>query len=239
MKENVVDQLRSLNREFYSRFADSFADSRSHFPDGFDKLVNYLPEHPIDVLDVGCGEGRFGRFIFENHQLKHYTGVDFSEEMIAVASASLSGSYVIRDLNHVNCLEGLKLFDVVACLATLQHIPGRDRRIRLLAEMGNHLEPEGQIFLSNWQFLSSQRQMKKVIDWSNVGLKLKDVENNDYLMTWQRGGYGVRYVSWIGPEEVVDLAVKADLQVFDQFRSDGREGNLNLYSVLRKSSCIL
>jgi 2-polyprenyl-3-methyl-5-hydroxy-6-metoxy-1,4-benzoquinol methylase len=187
-------------------------------------------------MDVGCGEGRFGRFITENHLLMSYTGVDFSQELVDVAAASLSGIYEIRDLNQPNCLAGLNQFDIVACLATLQHIPGRDNRIRLLSELGNHLNPGGRIFLSNWQFPSSQRQMKKVIDWTNVGLNSGDVEKHDYLLTWQRGGDGVRYVSWIGPEEMVHYAQAADLEIVDQFRSDGREGDLNLYSVLRKRS---
>jgi hypothetical protein len=78
--------------------------------------------------------------------------------------------------------------------------------------------------------------MKKVIDWTNVGLNSGDVEKHDYLLTWQRGGDGVRYVSWIGPEEMVHYAQAADLEIVDQFRSDGREGDLNLYSVLRKRS---
>jgi 2-polyprenyl-3-methyl-5-hydroxy-6-metoxy-1,4-benzoquinol methylase len=236
MDENVVDQLLSINREFYSRFANSFAESRSHVPPGFYKLADYFPDHPVNVLDVGCGEGRFGRFVAENHLLMSYTGVDFSQELARVAAASLSGTFEIRDLNQSDCLVGLDLFDIVACLATLQHIPGRESRIRLLSEMGNHLRLGGQIFLSNWQFLDSQRQMKKVIAWSNVGLKSEDVEEQDYLLTWHRGGYGVRYVSSIGQEEMIHLAEAADLEVVGQFRSDGREGDLNLYSVLRKRS---
>jgi SAM-dependent methyltransferase len=205
-------------------------------PPGFNKLSNYLSAQPINVLDLGCGEGRFGRFIAENHLLMSYTGVDFSQEMAEVAAASLSGIYEIRDLNQPNCLTGLDQFDIVACLATLQHIPGRDNRIRLLSELGNHLKLGGRIFLSNWQFITSKRQMKKVIDWTNVGLKSGDVEKHDYLLTWQRGGDGVRYVSWIGPEEMVHYTQAADLEIVDQFRSDGREGDLNLYSVLRKKS---
>ncbi len=235
MDEIVTDRLLSINREFYSRYANSFAESRSHMPSGFNKLAYYLPARPVDVLDVGCGEGRFGRFVAENHLLMSYTGVDFGQELMEVAAASLSGNYEIRDLSRANCLAGLDMFDIVVCLATLQHIPGRDNRIRLLTEMRNHLNPGGRIFLSNWQFLQSQRQMKKVIAWSNVGLNSDDVEKHDYLLTWQRGGYGVRYVSWIGSEEILRLADAADLEVLTQFRSDGREGDLNLYSVLEKA----
>jgi 2-polyprenyl-3-methyl-5-hydroxy-6-metoxy-1,4-benzoquinol methylase len=135
-------------------------------------------------------------------------------------------------LSEPNCLQGLGLYDLISCLAAMQHIPGRNRRLQLLREMASHLRPDGRIILSNWQFLESTRQQRKIVEWQQIGLRPEDVEENDYLLTWQRGGTGFRYVCFIDAAETAALASEAGLRCLVQFRSDGREGNLNLYTLL-------
>jgi hypothetical protein len=98
--------------------------------------------------------------------------------------------------------------------------------------MAAHLSEDGRIILSNWQFLDSERQRRKITDWGRIGLTEDEVDNNDYLLTWKRGGTGYRYVCFIDELETERLAETAGLRCLNQFRSDGREGDLNLYSIL-------
>ena len=60
MREEVVQQLLALNREFYDAQADSFAGSRVTPQPGFARLLPHLPDPCPRFLDVGCGNGRFG-----------------------------------------------------------------------------------------------------------------------------------------------------------------------------------
>ncbi|HEX6385321.1 MAG TPA: methyltransferase domain-containing protein [Anaerolineae bacterium] len=233
MREEVVEKLLALNRDFYNKLAEPFARSREEPQPGFYRLLDELPQPSPRVLDVGCGEGRYGRFLNEHQAVAAYTGVDFSAGLLARAESRVPGRFIQRDLSQPGCLEGLGNFDVIACLATLQHIPGRANRRRLLQDMKAHLAPDGRIFLSTWQFLDSPRQRRKVVDWSQVGLTAAEVEPNDYLLTWQRGGTGLRYVCLIAADETAALAGESGLTILNHFRSDGREGDLNLYTVLR------
>ncbi|UCG22857.1 MAG: class I SAM-dependent methyltransferase [Chloroflexota bacterium] len=232
MEESVRRQLFALNRTFYREFADSFAQSRSEPQPGFHRLLEYLPEPCNNLLDVGCGEGRLGRFLLARGRVKAYEGLDGSPELIAIAHRLVDGRFWQRDLGRPDALEGLGVYDGVACLAVLQHIPGRDVRVRLLSQMGAHLAAQGRLIISTWQFLGSERQRKKLIDWSAVGLSPETVGPNDYLMTWRKGGKGLRYVCYVDEDEMVSLAKQAGLLLLDTYRSDGREGDLNLYSVL-------
>jgi 2-polyprenyl-3-methyl-5-hydroxy-6-metoxy-1,4-benzoquinol methylase len=182
---------------------------------------------------VGCGDGRFGRFALGQGLVGRYTGLDFSVDMLQTArQMTENGEFLERDMSRPNCLAGLSGYDLISCLAAMQHIPERENRLRLLQEMAGHLAPNGRIVLSNWQFLDSERQRRKITDWQHLGLAAGNVEKNDYLLTWQRGGTGYRYVAFIDAEETVALAETAGLRCLTQFRSDGREGNLNLYSIL-------
>jgi SAM-dependent methyltransferase len=234
MNETVEVRLLALNREFYRQFARSFIETRTSPQQGFFKLLDYLPQQSQGhLLDVGCGDGRFGRFSLAHGLVKYYSGVDFSAEMIEAARGlTEGGEFFQRDLSRAECLAGLGAYELISCLATLQHIPGRDNRLRLLQEMAAHLVPHGRILLSNWQFMDSIRQRKKIAGWQEVGVNEEDVEPNDYLLTWRRDGVGYRYVSLIDEGETAELAKAAGLRMLAQFRSDGREGNLNLYCIL-------
>jgi tRNA (uracil-5-)-methyltransferase TRM9 len=232
MQERVIQQLLSLNQRFYHEQANSFAESRSRPQPGFSQLRQLLPQPCDYLLDVGCGEGRLGRFLLARKAIKWYTGVDFSAELLTTAESITMGSFYQRDMSKSGCLYGLGLYHAVTCLAALQHIPGEQNRLNLLAEMSRALMPDGRLFISTWQFLRSERQQRKISDWAAVGLSAAEVEPGDYLLTWQGDSTALRYVRLIDEAEMGQLAAAVGLQVVAQFSADGREGNLNLYTVL-------
>lgn len=236
MRPETAQKLIDINKGFYAQFAGSFAQSRGAPQPGFSRLLPYLPDPCRAVADIGCGNGRFGLFLADHDPDFRYTGIDFTDQFLDIADDALEGVFLPRDISRPGFLSGLGRFDLMVCLATLQHIPGKNSRLALLQEMAAHLSPNGRIFLSNWQFTSSVRQQRKILDWQEAGLNSSDVEANDYLLSWQREGRGVRYVHLLAQEEISWLAVNASLVVVDEFRSDGKEENLNLYSILAKES---
>lgn len=233
MHAQIVQKLLTLNQTFYDSFAESFSQTRQPINPGFDGLLAVLPVTPVDLLDVACGNGRFGQYLQQKGVLRRYVGVDFSNELLKIARQLTGGEVYQQDLSRPGSLAGLGQFDVVACLAALHHIPGQANRVQLLREMKERLRGNGRIFLSTWQFMDSKRQQRKVRDWSEIGLTAADVEANDYLLTWQRGGFSYRYACMIDEAATAVLAQAAGLTIIEQFRSDGREGNLSLYTVLQ------
>lgn len=232
MEEAVVKQLLSLNQDFYNRFAGPFAQTRAAPQPGFFHLLEYTTFPYRRFLDTGCGEGRLGRFLRVHGEIQSYVGVDFSPALIEKAAGNVKGEFHSRDLSRAGSLDDLGKFDGAACLATLQHIPGRQNRRQLILEIVGHLQPGSRLFMSNWQFLDSPRQRRKIVKWEQVGLLDSQLENNDFLLSWQRNGLGLRYVAYIDQREVRWLADETACNVVDMFRSDGREGNLNLYAIL-------
>lgn len=232
MNESIARRLVELNHTFYGTFAREFADSRASPSPGFFRLIENIPSvRPVRILDVGCGDGRFGRFLTNSGIENEYTGVDFYQTQ-PTYSRVFPGRYISRDLSLRDSLDGIGQFDLVTCLSTMQHVPGAANRERLLKNMVTVSGSQGLIFLSNWQFLDNPRQRRKIQPWSDVGLDAADVELGDYLMAWNRGGHGVRYVNNIGKAETMALIERAGLRIVNQFSSDGREGNLNLYTIL-------
>ncbi len=234
MHEKIVQQLLTLNREFYNSFSASFSHSRTQPQPGFSRLVELSPQLGGHLLDAGCGDGRFGRFLFEHDAINQYTGVDLSSDLLNIAKNNVNGDFYERDMSQDGFLDGLGQFDNIACLAALQHVPARVNRARLLREFERHLRPNGRIFLSTWQFMNSPRQRRKVQPWSIINMADDAVEENDYLLTWKRDGLGYRYVCFVDEGETAVLARAADLEIEAQFYSDGKEKNLSLYTILKK-----
>ena len=231
MQPDVVQKLLDMNQTFYDSFASTFSRTRKPINPGFDGLMTAVPESATSMLDVACGNGRFGEYYLQEGLIQTYTGVDFSAELLKIAQDLTGGTVHQRDLTRPDALADLGQYDLVVCLAALHHIPGHETRLQLLRNMKACLTENGRIFLSTWQFMDSERQRRKVRDWSEIGLIADDVGANDYLLTWQSGGFSYRYACMVDEMETAVLAEEAGLTIIEQFREDGRERNLSLYTV--------
>ncbi|MBX3056905.1 MAG: class I SAM-dependent methyltransferase [Anaerolineae bacterium] len=235
MRSEVVGQLLELNRHFYEAQAADFSQSRQGINPGFARVRDLLPQPCPRLLDVGCGNGRFGQYAQQQQTIGEYVGVDFSGGLLEVARAQVDGVFYGRDLTQPGCLDDLGQFDAIVCLAVLHHIPGRDNRLQLLKGMRDRLGVNGRLILSTWQFATNPRQQRKIRPWLEIDLSPEDVESGDYLLTWQRGAFAYRYACHLDAADMTQLAVDAGLVVEQQFQSDGREGDLSLYNLLVKA----
>ena len=195
---------------------------------------------PLRVLDVGCGNGRFARALAQAGPAYTYTGIDADAHLLALAEqqtadlGAMNRGFAAVDLAEegwVQQLAGQELFDVVVCLAVLHHFPGLALRARIVKQLAGLVTAGGVLALSTWQFLTSERLAPKQIGWAEVGVDAGQVEMGDALLPWNQGAYAVRYVHQLDLAEVQMLASDAGMQLDASFRADGKEGNLNLYTL--------
>jgi SAM-dependent methyltransferase len=246
MKNSTVQRLLAVNRDFYATVAEHFDATRQGWTPGQLAILPYFgagsKEDPLSVLDVGCGNGRFARLLHEEGIPCRYTGVDGDARLLGLAASAIADLDSIDARFHQADLAdpawaaalGDQRFDVVLCLATVQHLPGYDLRQRLLSDF--HRLSRRWAILSFWQFLTSERFLAKQIDWPAVGLLAEEVEDGDAILPWRQGVHAVRYVHQVDEAELNQLAADAGWQIHKTFRADGKEGNLNLYAVLEKES---
>ncbi len=263
MRESVRRRLLELNRDFYAQVAEPFDATRQQATPGLTAILPYFAggekELPgfedrrsslsrradwqsalrLTVLDVGCGNGRFARLLDAQGIVCDYTGVDNSADLLRLAKAATSDLTSVRcrfvqaDLSDPAWADGLgdARWDRLLCTATLQHLPGYDLRLATVQTFARLCT--GPIVLSFWQFLSSERFRSRLIDWSTVGLDEADVEAGDALLPWKQGVAATRYVHQVDEAELQRLAADAGLALLHTLRADGKEGDLNLYAILR------
>jgi tRNA (uracil-5-)-methyltransferase TRM9 len=241
MRPQTVAALLALNRHFYARFAGDFSRTRRSWPPGFNRILPYL-KSGFNVLDLGCGNGRFLAFLGETGWTGRYMGLDSSEGLLADArevgtQAGIAASFLLADLfsdDWPAAVAQAGPFDALVSLAVLHHIPGRDHRIAFLERCAELLPPSAPVILSTWQFMTSERLRKRLASWETSGINPEDVETGDYLVGWGEGSPGARYCAYIDEPELKGMAAEAGLTAMETFFSDGHEGNLNVYGVFAR-----
>jgi len=237
MNPTVAIRLIELNREFYTRFGDSFSATRQRIQPGVRRVLDTL-NGDEDILDLGCGNGWLARELAERNHHSSYLGMDFSLPLLQNAESlpkTFPATFKEIDLTQLSTFSDQLLekgkWPLITAFAVLHHIPSYEMRLNMLNTIQQLLKPDGLFIHSNWQFLNSEKLKSRIQDWSKAGFSLGDVDPNDYLLDWRSGGSGLRYVHHFDENELQELADTAGFQIKDVFYSDGETGNLGLYQV--------
>ena len=227
--------LIDINREFYTRFGDSFSATRQRIQPGVRRVLERLQGDEA-ILDLGCGNGELSRELARQGHRGSYLGVDFSPPLLREAEGQpggLSVSFMGVDLTQLPVFrEQLSVagnWSLITAFAVLHHIPSAKLRLELLRVVNQLLKKDGSFIHSNWQFLNSEKLKARIQPWEAVRLSGSQVDAGDYLLDWRNGGKGLRYVHHFEEDELRELASVSDFQVVDMFYSDGETGNLGLY----------
>ena len=234
MDESTARRLIAINSDFYRQTARDFDSTRQRPWSGWARLLRSVRLPVESVLDIGCGNGRFGRFLAaqQAHPF-NYCGIDSNADLLAYASAHLQSSPHIRaDLQERDILLQPwpeRSAQLVALFGLLHHVPGLERRQSLLWAAAETVLPGGWLAFTAWRFLDSARFQKRIVPWSDDF----QVEAGDYLLDWRRGSRAIRYCHHINDAEHESLITATDLRVVDDYREDG---GLNRYTILQRDS---
>jgi len=232
VRETVAAQLLRLNSEFYQTLAVPFSQTRGRLQPGVMRALGGLGP-AASVLDLGCGSGLLARELARRGHSGRYLGVDGSKPLLAEAcreSLPANVRFVLADLARPGWEEGVEgPFDAAFAFAVLHHLPGNERRLRFAGAVRRIVAESGELTVSTWSFLGSDRLRSRIQPWEAVGLAPQDVDPGDYLLDWRRSRTGLRYVHHFDPAELRALAAEAGFAVVESWRSDGEGGRLGLY----------
>lgn len=250
MKFETIKALNQLNTTFYEQIAQDFNVTRQHFWPGWSHLMTFtqplLPSSP-HILDVGCGNGRFASFIAPYFSEAHYVGLDNNHHLLTVAqNLSLPPTFRAQwqhwDL-VTSLLENSQLppylnshFNLSVLFGVMHHIPSFDLRKQLLATLLNQTEDQGILVFTVWRFLDTERLAHKRVDFAQLGIDTQDLEPHDYLLDWKKGQIAYRYCHYIDDDELTLLLQDLPVRQSARFADDAKEGNVNLYMVLQKTT---
>ncbi len=242
MDSATAARLIQLNKNFYTRFGDSFSATRHRIQPGVRRALDML-KGDESILDLGCGNGELARELAKRGHRGTYLGADFSLPLLREAEfqpEAFSAKFVEVDLTKLSIIsDRLSVaggWSLITCFAVLHHIPSTELRLNILRTVRQLLKPDGLFIHSNWQFLNSEKLKGRIKAWEGVSILPSEVDAGDYLLDWRSGGAGIRYVHHFSESELDELADAAGFRVVESFSSDGETGNLGLYQVWKISS---
>ncbi len=247
----AVQALLEVNRRFYEARGEDFSATRLRIQPGVKRLLETL-RGDESILDLGCGNGELARALSRRGHRGSYLGIDSSPILLARAgdhALSFPVGFVQGDLSQPTWEQSIPTpvasagpsstrprFDIVTCFAFLHHMPGALLRSQILCKVRDLLVDDGRLMLSNWIFSSNSRMRSRIQPWAAVGLAPGQLDPNDYLLDWKRGGPSLRYVHEFGGSELDQLAAAGGFQIKSAFFSDGADRQSSLYQVWRKSA---
>ena len=241
MNSVTAARLIELNKDFYTRFGDSFSATRHRIQPGVRQVLEMLKGEE-NILDLGCGNGELARELAKRGHRGSYLGVDFSLPLLRDAESQpegFSATFKQVDLTQLSAFSGQLLangpWPLITAFAVLHHIPSAVLRLNILNTVHQLLKPSGLFIHSNWQFLNSKKLKARIQPWEATSVSESDVDAGDYLLDWRSGGAGLRYVHHFSEGELQELADATGFQVKDVFYSDGATENLGLYQVWKTS----
>jgi len=250
MDDSTRQRLNAINRDFYTEHAGTFARTRNHPWPGWERALRAGPqEEPLRVLDVGCGNGRFGHFLAEQAGRRvAYTGVDLSpalleetrEQTTALFEVALEHADWVREPPQQALPKGP--FGLVVAYGVLHHVPAHAKRKELLEVMGQRLSPGGILVATFWRFGAPElatRYRHRLLSFaadktSPAFIDPEQLEAGDCLLQWGDDPSAFRYCHYCDDAEIDALVGDLRLARVDSFVADGRSGDLNRYEILRR-----
>ena len=253
---STAERLSRITSEFYALQAQSFSATRQTPWQGWRQCLDVMPQlisgEKPSVLDVGCGNLRFARFLRDKAGIvpAKYFAVDNCKPLVESGEANTHVSDlafieldVIKSLldNTLSSRLTVPACDLVVAFGFLHHVPGAEKRLQLLRTLLEKAKPGGYVCVSFWQFMNSQKLAAKAQETTAQGLRalgidISEFEEHDYLIGWQDKANTWRYCHHFSQEELDELlaSLGSDVHVCAQFSADGKDNNLNRYVILQR-----
>jgi len=243
MKQETLEFLLNLNRDFYDAYAKSFSSTRYSIQPGIRRLLPQLLKSQ-NLLDLGCGNGNLAKVLLETGFSGLYLGVDNSSSLLEDAVEAIPEEerdrFTFRQVDLSAPFEALSDqpgYDAIACFAVIHHFPLDPYLVRFFEFVERNLTPGGILLFSTWQVKNSQRLSNRIQPWSALNIDGSEFSEDDLLLDWRADPnqpLHYRYVHHYDAEILTKTGVSTGLKLGEEFFSDGKEGDLALYQAWRK-----
>lgn len=170
--EQQAAQLRKPHGEGAEAIAAYMRDLNRALYDHVVKLISTAKEKQL--LELGFGEGIVPEILYQQNKMLHYTGIDFSDEMVNMATAkSIPGaSFLLGEVAHMPFESNV--FDVCFGINVVYfwENPGRE-----LAEILRVLKPGGLLMLGY-----RPKTYMQAIPFTQFGFELYETQELENLL---------------------------------------------------------
>jgi len=227
----------------YSTYAKNFSATRQAPWKGWEVLpYNKLLDNNKNVLDLGCGNGRFLKYLLNKRKesINFYLGVDNSQELLNIAKQELNTSntskFIFENVDLLSerwNLEIKKEFNLIVAFGLMHHLYTYEQRKNLLKNSIKLLSKGGFLIITYWQFALIKRFEDLIINPSTLSEKF-ELKENDYILKFGNDKGAYRFCHFTDIAEIVELEKDIPFKMIKTFYSDGKDNQQNLYKIYQK-----
>ena len=248
MNRETIKTLNDINQSFYRQTEEEFDQTRQHPWKGWERLFPRVQAlNNLRLIDLGCGNGRFFRFLAGQGLSFAGIGIDSATGLLQRAERITQDLNIDLELRHLDIalepsFELEAEYNLAVSFGVLHHLPGRETRRAVVKNLRDHTDLGGLIAISLWQLDHSPLFEKKTINWEeynrtlDIPVDLGQLEAGDALIDWNHGVHGIRYCHFFEEEEILELKALPGLSLESDFLSDGKGNEMNRYLVFRRTS---
>ncbi|MFA6918668.1 MAG: class I SAM-dependent methyltransferase [Patescibacteria group bacterium] len=239
IKQDKVNKILRETHDIYNTIAGDFSVTRAKWWHILDELRGFVQDGDR-VLDLGCGNGRLAELFLDKNV--SYLGVDSSEELIKIAREKFANKKNIKfEVGDIIKLDvtASQSFNLVFMLAVLHHIPTKELRLKILADIYKLLKPGGTLVMSNWNIFGIKKYRPMIVDYK-YKLSQGVWSFKDVFIPWKPiGAESRRYVHSFAKGEMKNLLQKAGFEIQEiYYENKGTKTSFwngyNLMAIARK-----
>ncbi len=253
MKQFSSSQANQETLDFYQKFSQSFSQTRTNSWTGWKIFAKKRPdmiENSDSVIDIACGNGRFGQFMAQtNKNIVKYIACDANTSLLqecARRNQQLFPHSIYIELDIFsqlmknqevfvsNLSKNLNFSDqiLIGCFGFWHHLPSHLARVKFLSALKTIITThQGMILISVWQCKNNARLMRNGHLISIEEKPDSSGDSNDYLLTWKGDQQTFRYCHHSSDEEFQKYCMDTGLTIEDIFPGKDSDTD-NIYYVL-------
>lgn len=147
--------------EVANREEEMASSSQAYFQQSRPEMLRFLPADPARLLDVGCGEGAFGKSVRDKFPNCEVWGAEISPAAANIASSRL---HTVKQGDFLATVFPQGYFDVITMNDSLEHMVDTHAA---LAKVRSLLKPGGALIVSfpNVRYYQNLRDLVFRNDW--------------------------------------------------------------------------
>ncbi len=205
--KKVLDHVKST----YDNIAEEFAESRNYIGKEFKHFLPYLKGQ---IIDLGCGNGRFAAFLDTKKITCDYLGIDNNSKFLQIAKKTYPKRHFIEGDQLSMPVEDNSV-DTLLNIRAFHHIPSKNLRRVSLLEMRRTLKKDGILIISVWNLWQKKYWKQLAAAILRSIFTLGTYEYNDTFIPWK--GKDKRYYHAFTKSELKKSIEKADFTILKLF----------------------
>ncbi len=146
-----MDIINKVKKD-YNTISKHFSETRTKPWPEMKTFLGFLK--PCNkILDIGCGNGRFFKYIKDENY--NYTGIDISDELIKIAKEKHpDGKFEAKNILDIKYENS---FDAVCLFAMFHHLDTVENRKHAIKILHKSLKKDGILFITTWNIYNKRR----------------------------------------------------------------------------------